>query len=108
MNRKGGVLEGREVRAVAARAAMTLLPVDARPERPEREFGHLERLNAQRNADDGDHRTNPISTQEITIANPPKTIHRILPMILIAGSLRSTIFRKTPDGISDLHSMVLV
>ena len=54
MNRKGGVLEGREVRAVAARAAMTLQPVDARPERPEREFGHLERLNAQRNADDGD------------------------------------------------------
>ncbi|AEF26451.1 hypothetical protein HMPREF9228_1009 [Bifidobacterium breve ACS-071-V-Sch8b] len=31
-----------------------------------------------------------------------------MPMILIAGSLRSTIFRKTPDGISDLHSMVLV
>lgn len=54
------------------------------------------------------HRTNPISTQEIAIANPPKTIHRILPMILIAGSLRSTIFRKTPDGMSDLHSMVLV
>ncbi len=54
------------------------------------------------------HRTNPISTQEIAIANPPKTIHRILPMMLIAGSLRSTIFRKTPDGMSDLHSMVLV
>ncbi|GDZ05580.1 hypothetical protein MCC01950_08930 [Bifidobacteriaceae bacterium MCC01950] len=54
MNRKGGVLEGRGVRAVAARAAMTLLPVDARPERPEREFGHFERLDSQRNADDGD------------------------------------------------------
>ena len=54
------------------------------------------------------HRTNPISTQEIVIANPPKTIHRILPMILIAGSLRSTIFRKMPHVIPDRHSMVLV
>lgn len=54
------------------------------------------------------HRTNPISTQEIVIANPPKTIHRILPMILIAGSSRSIVSRKMPDGISDLHSMVLV
>lgn len=54
------------------------------------------------------HRTNPISTQEIAIANPPKTIHRILPMIRIAGSSRSIVSRKMPDGISDLHSMVLV
>lgn len=54
------------------------------------------------------HRTNPINIQETAIANPPKTIHRILPMIRIAGSLRSIVSRKMPDGISDLHSMVLV
>lgn len=54
------------------------------------------------------HRTNPINTQETAIANPTGTIYRILPMILIAGSSRSIVSRKTPDGISDLHSMVLV
>ena len=54
------------------------------------------------------HRTNPINTQETAIANPTGTIYRILPMISIAGSSRSIVSRKMPDGISDLHSMVLV
>lgn len=53
------------------------------------------------------HRTNPINTQETAIANPTGTIYRILPMIRIAGSSRSIVSRKMPDGISDLHSMVL-
>lgn len=54
------------------------------------------------------HRTNPINTQETAIANPTGTIYRILPMIRIADSSRSIVSRKMPDGISDLHSMVLV
>ncbi len=54
------------------------------------------------------HRTNPINTQETAIANPTGPIYRILPMIRIAGSSRSIVSRKMPDGISDLHSMVLV
>ena len=54
------------------------------------------------------HRTNSINTQDTAIANPTGTIYRIFSMIGYAGSSRSIVSRKMPDGMSDLHSMVLV
>ena len=76
------------VRADDAEVAGSGIVDRGTPERPQRESGELEALAGEREPDDRDREEPAQNSQPIAISSPPRSSHRMLPMVLIAGGPR--------------------